>query len=92
MSDNTVTMGLASYNQIKAENTRWNMFMSRLWEGAELKPDYSGIEFDNHLIEELVRIMYPDIYKKKLSALRMLQTKESMKKLNLHEPMEGEEQ
>ena len=65
MSDNTVTMGLASYNQIKAENTRWQMFMSRLWEGAELKEDYSGIEFDAHLIEELIHIMlfiYLDFY------------------------------
>ena len=67
MSDNTVTMGLASYNQIKAENTRWQMFMSRIWEGAELKPDYSGIEFDPKMIDELMHIMYPDTYKKKLS-------------------------
>lgn len=88
MSDNTVTMGLASYNQIKAENTRWQMFMSRLWEGAELKSDYSGIEFDSHLIEELIHIMYPDTYKKKLSTLRTQQTKMSMKKLNLHDKIE----
>lgn len=89
MSDNTVTMGLASYNQIKAENTRWQMFMSRLWEGAELKEDYSGIEFDTHLIEELIHIMYPDTYKKKLSTLRTQQTKASMKKLNLNDKVEN---
>lgn len=81
MSDNTVTMGLASYNQIKAENTRWQMFVSRLWEGAELKPDYSGIEFDSNLVEQLMHIMYPDAYKKKLSTLRTQQTKLSQKKL-----------
>ena len=81
MSDNTVTMNLASYNQIKAENTRWQMFVSRLWEGAELKPDYSGIEFDATLVEELMHIMYPDAYKKKLSTLRTQQTKLSQKKL-----------
>lgn len=81
MSENSVTMSLASYNQIKAENTRWQMFVSRLWEGAELKADYSGIEFDTDMIEQLVHIMYPDAYKKKLSTLRAQQTKLSQKKL-----------
>lgn len=83
MSDNTVTMSLASYNQIKAENTRWQMFVSRLWEGAELKSDYSGIDFDTKMVEELMHIMYPDAYKKKLSTLRTQQTKLSLKKLEL---------
>ena len=83
MSDNTVTMSLASYNQIKAENTRWQMFVSRLWEGAELKADYSGINFDTKMVEELMHIMYPDAYKKKLSTLRAQQTKLSLKKLEL---------
>ena len=81
MSDNTVTMSLASYNQIKAENTRWQMFVSRLWEGAELKKNYSGIEFDVELVESLMHIMYPDAYKKKLATLRTQQTKLSNKKL-----------
>lgn len=83
MSDNTVTMSLASYNQIKAENTRWQMFVSRLWEGAELRADYSGIDFDTKMVDELMHIMYPDSYKKKLSTLRAQQTKLSLKKLAL---------
>ena len=89
MSDNTVTMSLASYNQIKAENTRWQMFVSRLWEGAELRADYSGIDFDTKMVEELMHIMYPDAYKKKLSTLRAQQTKLSLKKLEL-DNKEGE--
>ena len=89
MSDNTVTMSLASYNQIKAENTRWQMFVSRLWEGAELKADYTGIEFDMNMVEELMHIMYPDAYKKKLSTLRTQQTKLSLKKLELDKEEES---
>ena len=89
MSDNTVTMSLASYNQIKAENTRWQMFVSRLWEGAELKSDYSGIDFDTKMVEELMHIMYPDAYKKKLSTLRAQQTKLSLKKLELDNTEDG---
>ena len=40
-AENTVCLSIASYNQMKAENTRFQMFVSRLWEGAELKPDIS---------------------------------------------------
>ena len=89
MSDNTVTMSLASYNQIKAENTRWQLLVSRLWEGAELRSDYSGINFDTKMVEELMHIMYPDAYKKKLSTLRAQQTKLSLKKLEV-DNTEGE--
>lgn len=88
MSDNTVTMNLSSYNQIKAENTRFQMFISRIFEDAELRADYSGIEFNIHKVEDLIHLVYPDMYKKKLSTLRAQQTKMSMKKLNLNEAKE----
>lgn len=91
MSDNTVTMNLSSYNQIKAENTRFQMFISRLFEDAELRADYSGIEFDTHRVEDLIHLVYPDMYKKKLSALRTQQTKMSIKKLNLNEAKESDD-
>ena len=81
MSDNTVTMNLSSYNQIKAENTRFQMFISRLFEDAELRSDYSGIEFNSKKVEDLIHLVYPDMYKKKLSTLRTQQTKTSQKKL-----------
>ena len=83
MSDNAVTMNLQTYNALKAQNTKWDMFMQRLWEGAELKADYSGLTFDVELIEQLVHIMYPDSYKKKLATLRAQQTKLSIKKLSI---------
>lgn len=83
--ENTVTMNLSAYNQIKAENTRFQMFISRLFEDAELRSDYSGIAFDTHKVEELIRLVYPDSYKKKLASLRSQQTKLSMKKLEWEE-------
>lgn len=89
--ENTVCLSIQSYNQMKAENTRFQMFVSRLWESAELKADYSGLEFDSKLIEDLLHLVYPDQYKKKLSTLRTQQTKLSMKKLNLNEPVKEED-
>lgn len=70
MADNQVTMNLSSYNQIKAENTRFQMFISRLFEDAELRSDYTGIEFNTNKVEDLIHLVYPDMYKKKLSTLR----------------------
>lgn len=89
MSDNTVTMNLSSYNAIKAENTRFQMFIGRLFESAELRGDYSGIEFDSRMVEELIHLVYPDMYKKKLSSLRTLQTKTSIKKLEWEKEKDG---
>lgn len=55
--------------------------MDRLFEYAELREDYSGIDFDVRKIEELIHLCYPDRYKKKLSVLCTQQTKLSQKKL-----------
>lgn len=81
MSDNSVTISIAGYNQIKAENTKFNLFIDRLFEEAELRADYNGIDFDTNKVDELIHLIYPDRYKKKLSALRAQQTKMSQKKL-----------
>lgn len=81
MNENQVLLSVSSYNQIKAENTKFNMFMERLFEYAELRPDYKGIDFNVRDIEELIHLCYPDRYKKKLSALRGQQTKMSVQKL-----------
>lgn len=79
--ENTVLLSTGSYNQIKAENTKFNLFMDRLFESAELREDYSGIDFNVRQIEELIHLCYPDRYKKKLATLRTQQTKMSNKKL-----------
>ena len=89
MKENTV-LSTGSYNQIKAENTKFNLFIDRLFEYAELREDYSGIDFDVRCIEELVHLIYPDRYKKKLSTLRTQQTKLSQKKLEWEKQNEAE--
>lgn len=79
--DNAVSLSVSSYNQIKSENTKFQLFMDRLFEDAELRSDYSGIDFDVRKLEDLIHLVYPDRYKKKLSTLRTQQTKLSNKKL-----------
>lgn len=91
IKENTVLLSTGSYNQIKAENTKFNLFMDRLFEYAELREDYSGIDFDVRKLEELIHLCYPDRYKKKLATLRTLQTKLSIQKLKLEGELENEE-
>lgn len=79
--ENKVILSVAGYNQIKAENTKFNLFMDRLFEDAELRADYSGIDFDVRKLEDLIHLVYPDRYKKKLATLRTQQTKMSQKRL-----------
>lgn len=82
IKENTVLLSVSSYNSIKAENTKYNLFLDRLFESAELRSDYSGIDFDMKTVEELVHLCYPDRYKKKLAILRTQQTKISKQKLD----------
>ena len=91
IKENTVLLSTGSYNQIKAENTKFNLFMDRLFEYAELREDYSGIDFDVRKLEELIHLCYPDRYKKKLATLRTLQTKLSIQKLKLEGELENGE-
>lgn len=80
MSENTVTLSLAAYNQIKAENTRFQMLISRIMEDTRLKNDCSGLQFESEQIANVIKLVYPDMYKKKLATLRTMHTKEELKK------------
>lgn len=81
MSENQVILSLAGYNQIKAENQKFRMFAERMWDNTTLSKDKGSIEFDTQLLSDIMRLIYPEQYKKRLSYLRCLDTKkEAMRK------------
>lgn len=80
MTENSVCLSIAGYNQIKAENTKFRMFMERMWEGTSLSTDKSRVVFDADLLSDIMHLVYPEQYKKKLSYLRGQDTREAMKK------------
>lgn len=79
MQENTVCLSIQSYNQIKAENTKFNMFLSRMMESSVLAEDKASIIFDVNLLTEIIHLIYPEAYKKRLSYLRGQDTREAMK-------------
>lgn len=81
MKENTVYLSTSSYNQIKAENHKFHMLIDRLMESSRLSEDKASIEFDPHLLSEVVHIIYPEAYKKRLSWLRGQDTREAMRKM-----------
>lgn len=80
-AENQVVLSIAGYNQIKSENTKFRMFMERMWENTTLSEDKAHIEFDADLLSEIMHLVYPEQYKKRLSYLRGQDTREAMKKI-----------
>ena len=81
MKENTVYLSTSSYNQIKAENQKFHMLIDRLMESSTLSADKASIEFDPKLLSDVVHIIYPEAYKKRLSYLRGQDTREAMRKM-----------
>ena len=80
-NDTGVTMSIAGYNQMKSENTRFNMFVDRLFEEATMSEDKQGLHVDSSFLDSLIHLCFPERYKKKLSYLRGLETKLLTKEL-----------
>lgn len=67
---NTVVLSASSYNQIKNENFRYNLFLDNILQKARLSEDHQGLVFDSKDIEDAVKFCYYERYKKKLSTLK----------------------
>lgn len=80
-NDIGVTMSIAGYNQIKSDNTKFNMFLDRLFDETVISSDNASLLVDDKFLDSLIRLCFPERYKKRLSYLRGLNTKIEMKKL-----------
>lgn len=90
-NDTGVTMSIAGYNQMKSENTRFNMFVDRLFDETTMADNKQSLQVDSIFLDSLVRLCFPERYKKRLSYLRQLETKMAMKELKEKENQYGNE-
>jgi len=67
---NIVTLSVSSYNQLKNETIRCQLFLSNVLGAARLSPNHQKLEFDSDKIAEAINFCYQETYKKKLSALK----------------------
>lgn len=78
---NTVTLFVSSYNSVKNDVFRYNLFLDNLLQEAMLSEDHQSLVFDSKKIEEAVKFCYFERYKKKkLATLRTQATKYGDKK------------
>lgn len=77
---NTITLSVSSYNSVKNDVFRYNLFLDNLLQEAMLSEDHQSLVFDSKKIEEAVKFCYFERYKKKLETLRTQATKYGDKK------------
>lgn len=78
---NTVTLSVSSYNSVKNDVFRYNLFLDNLLQEAMLSEDHQSLVFDSKKIKEAVKFCYFERYKKKkLATLRTQATKYGDKK------------
>lgn len=77
---NTVTLSVSSYNSVKNDVFRYNLFLDNLLQEAMLSEDHQSLVFDSKKIEEAFKFCYFERYKKKLATLRTQATKYGDKK------------
>lgn len=67
---NTVTLSVSSYNQIKSDNYKLNLFIDNLLRMATLAEDHQGLEFLPADIENALKFCFYERYKKKVATLK----------------------
>lgn len=71
MSDtNIVTLNTSSYNQIKSENFKLELFVENLLLEARLSDDHQELVFDTDKVVTAFKFCFAERYKKKLSYLK----------------------
>lgn len=76
---NTVTLSKGAYDSMRGTNDRANMLLREIMSAMSIANDSDTLSLDNEKIIKTIEILYPDSYKKKISALKMTRTKNYLK-------------
>ena len=77
---NTVTLSVQNYNTMKNDTFRYNLFLDNLLQEASLSDDSQSLVFNSDKVEEAVKFVYLERYKKKLAVLRQQAAKYGSKR------------
>lgn len=80
---NTVTLSKSIYDSMRGTNDRASMLLSRIIGTFSIENDSDVVHLDEKTILSVIEILYPDTYKKKVSALKTLRAKNFLKHANL---------
>lgn len=72
---NTIVLSTSSYNSIKNENFKFNLFIDNLLGSAVLSEDHQALVFESKNVETALKFCFYETYKKKLSTLKTQATR-----------------
>lgn len=76
---NTVTLTKSAYDSMRGTNDRANMLLREIMSAMNIANDSDTLSLDNEKIIKTIEILYQDSYKKKVSVLKMMRTKNYLK-------------
>lgn len=85
---NIVTLNTSSYNQIKSENFKLELFVENLLLEARLSDDHQELVFDTDKVATAFKFCFVERYKKKLSYLKSQYNRNGLK--NIEEEIKEE--
>lgn len=72
---NTVVLSKTSYDNMRGTNDRASMLLREIMDSMTIAGDCNDLSLDCDRIIKTIEVLYPDTYKKKTSALKMVRTK-----------------
>ena len=76
---NTVTLSKGSYDSMRRTNDRAGMLLDRIMGAITIADDSDDLSVDTDTVLNTIEILYPETYKKKVSALKTIRTKNFLK-------------
>lgn len=72
---NTVVLSKSSYDNMRSTNDRASMLLREVMDSMTIANDSNDLSLDTDKILKTIEILYPDTYKKKVSYLKTVRTK-----------------
>lgn len=72
---NIVALSKGSYDSMRSTNDRAGMLLNRIMDAITIADDSDDLSVDTDTILKTIEILYPETYKKKVSALKRIRTK-----------------
>lgn len=72
---NTVVLSKSSYDSMRSTNDRASMLLREVMDSMTIANDSNDLSLDTDKILKTIEILYPDTYKKKVSYLKTVRTK-----------------
>ena len=73
---NTVVLSKTSYDNMRGTNDRASMLLREIIDTMTIADDCNDLSLDSGRILKTIEVLYPDTFKKKVSHLKTVRTKE----------------